>query len=129
MEILKYPQYRLYLPQFTRHSSISEIRTVKRFGIIKRLFHVSDNNEMPKKEEPDFDLLYSVRPIVNTLLENCRKIQREVCQSINEEIVPTKSRAPIRQYLPIKPHKWDIKVWERCGFSGNLYDFDIYLGK
>ena len=35
---------------------------------------------MPKKGEPDFDLLYKVRPIVNILLENCRKIRQEECQ-------------------------------------------------
>ena len=94
----------MHLSQFTRCSSISEIMSVKRFETIKRFFHVSDNNKMPKKGEPDFDLLYKVRPIVNSLLEICRKILQEECQSIDEQIVPTKSRAPIRQYLPMKPH-------------------------
>ena len=42
---------------------------------------------MPKKGEPDFDLLYKVRPIINILLENCRKIQQEECQSIDEQII------------------------------------------
>ena len=105
MGILKYPQYRMYWSQFTRCSPISEMMTVKQFETIKRFFHVSDNNEMPKKGEPDFDLLYKVRPIVNFLLENCRKIQQEEFESIDEQIIPIKSRAPIRQYLPMKPHK------------------------
>ena len=92
--------------------------SVKRFETIKQFFPVSDNNEMPKKGEPDVDLLYKVRPIVNSLLQNCRKIQKEECQSIDEQIIPTKSRAPIRQYLHMKPHKWSIKVWARCGVNG-----------
>ena len=79
MGILKYPQYRMYWSQFTRCSSINEIMSMKRFETITRFFHVSDNNEMPKKGEPDFDLLYKVRPIVNFLFENCRKIQQEEC--------------------------------------------------
>ena len=29
----------------------------------------------------------------------------------------------------MNPHKWGIKVWVRCGVSGILYDFDVYLGK
>ena len=70
---------------------------------------------MPKKGEPDFDLLYKVRPIVNILLENCRKIRQEECQSIDEKIIPTKSQARIRQYVPMKPYKWGYqslgKMW------------------
>ena len=70
---------------------------------------------MPKKGEPDVDLLYKVRPIVNILLENCRKIRQEECQSIDEKIIPTKSQARIRQYVPMKPHKWGYqslgKMW------------------
>ena len=40
-----------------------------------------------------------------------------------------KARAPIWQYLPSKPHKWGFKIWARCGVSGVLYDFDVYVGK
>ena len=129
MGILKYLQYRMYWSQFMRCSSISEIMSVKRFETIKRFFHVSDSNEIPKKGEPGFDLLYKVRHIVNFLLENSQKIQQEKCKSIDKQIIPTKSRAPIRQYCPMKPHKWGIKMWARCGVSGILYDFDVYLGK
>ena len=74
MGILKYQQCRFCWLQFTRCSSVSEIMSVKRFETIKRIFQVSDNNKMPKKGEPGFDLLYKVRPIVNILLKSCRKI-------------------------------------------------------
>ena len=29
----------------------------------------------------------------------------------------------------MKPRKWGIKVWAKCGVSWILYDFDINLGK
>lgn len=29
-------------------------------------------------------------------------------------------------YLPMKPIKWDIKIWERCGYT---YDVSVYTGK
>ena len=73
---------------------------------------------MSKKGEPDFDLLYKVQSIVNFLLENCRKIQQEESQSIDEQIIPTKSRAPYRQYLSMKPHKWGIKCGKDMGLLG-----------
>lgn len=44
-------------------------------------------------------------------------------------MIPTKGRSSLHQYLPKKPHKWGIKVWARCGVSGLIYDFDIYVGK
>ena len=39
-------------------------------------------------------------------------------------------RSPMRQYLKMKPNKWDFKWWFRCASSnGYLYEFDLYLGK
>ncbi|MCL4142327.1 UNVERIFIED_CONTAM: hypothetical protein GTU68_050401 [Idotea baltica] len=31
--------------------------------------------------------------------------------------------------MPKKPHKWGYKVFSRCGASGMLYEFEVYLGK
>ena len=129
MGILKYPQYRMYWSPYTKCSAITEVMGLKRFEIIKRYFHINDNTNMPKKGTPDFDRLYKVRPLVNSVVEKCRQAQQEECQSIDEQMILTKSRSPIRQYLPMKPHKWGLKVWARCGVSDMLYDFNVYLGK
>ena len=40
----------MHWSQFTRCLSVSEIMSGKRFETIKRFFHISDNNEMPKKK-------------------------------------------------------------------------------
>ena len=117
MGIVKYPQYRMYWSQYTKCDRISEIMSLKRFENLKRFFHVSDNSEMPKKDSPNYDVLYKVRPLLDSLQEKCRSVPPEECHSIDE------------QYLPNKPNKWGIKVWARCGISGFLYDFSVYLGK
>ena len=44
---------------------------------LSNFFHVSDDNEMPKKGEPDFDLLYKVWSIINFLLETVEKYNRK----------------------------------------------------
>ena len=129
MGVLKYPQYRMYWSQHTKCASIAEVMALKRFELLKKYFHANDNTHMPKKGTAEYDHLYKVRPIVQSVLDMCRLVEQEECQSIDEQIIPTKSRCPIRQYLPKKPHKWGIKVWPRCGVSGLLYDFTIYLGK
>lgn len=41
-----------------------------------------------------------------------------------------KGRSSLKQYLPLKPIKRGIKIWERCdSLTGYVYDFNIYSGK
>ena len=58
-----------------------------------------------------------------------KSVLQEEMQSIDEQIIPTKSRCGIKQYMPKKSNKWGIKVWARCGISSIVYDFEIYTGK
>ena len=106
--------------------AISDAMSVNRLERLKRFFHVSNNRLAPKKYEDDYDALYKVRPIYDSSLIKCRGLIQEEFQSIDEQIVPTKARAPIWQYLP---YKWGFKIWARCGVSGVLYDFDVYVRK
>ena len=62
-------------------------------------------------------------------MTNCHKIPQEENPSIDKQVIPTKGRLSLRQYLLNKPHKWGIKVWAHCGVSGLIYDFDVYVGK
>ena len=67
--------------------------------------------------------------MINSVLRKCKNIPQEEVHSIDEQILPTKGRTSLKQYLPKKPNKWGIKVWARCGISGVIYDFEIYTGK
>ncbi|KAK9685333.1 Transposase IS4 [Popillia japonica] len=41
-----------------------------------------------------------------------------------------KGRSVLKQYLPLKPIKRGIKIWERCDSqTGYVYDFHIYSGR
>ena len=35
----------------------------------------------------------------------------------------------MKQYIKNKLIKWGFKVWQRCGASAYLYEFDIYTGR
>ena len=59
----------------------------------------------------------------------CQQLPQEENHSVDEQIIPTKTRTSLKQYLPNKPNKWGIKVWARCGVSGILYNFEVYTGK
>jgi hypothetical protein len=45
-------------------------------------------------------------------------------------MVPFKGRLGFRQYLPLKPTKWRIKLWSHCESStAYMYNFQVYTGK
>ena len=43
-------------------------------------------------------------------------------------MLPFKGRSYLRQYFPKKLRKWELRIWRRSGFSGFLYEFDVYRG-
>lgn len=129
MGIIKYPQYRMYWSPGTRIPAVADVMPLARFEKIKRFFHLNNNAEMPKHGQENFDKLYKVRPMIESILLKCRALSPEESHSVDEQMIPTKARSSLRQYLPKKPHKWGMKVWARCGVSGMLYDFEIYTGK
>lgn len=129
MSIIQLPQVRMYWASETRISSIADIMSVNRFERLRKFLHFNDNTMHVPANEENHDKLFKVRPIIQSLVENCRKIPQEEKQCVDEQILPTKSRTFLKQYCPKKPNKWGIKVWARCGVSGLVYDFEVYTGK
>ena len=119
----------MYRNNSTKVLAVTDAMSVNGFEHLNCTFHVSNNKLALKKDDDDYDPLYKVRPVLDSILIKCCGLIQEECQSIDEQMVPTKARAPIRQYLPSKPHKWGFKIWASCGVSGVLYDFDVYVGK
>ncbi|XP_065679060.1 piggyBac transposable element-derived protein 3-like [Hydra vulgaris] len=129
MSIIQLSHQRLYWSNETRIPNIADVMTSKQFEIIKRYLHFSDNSKSLPSNHPNYDKLFKVRPLIQLILTNIKNIPQEESHSIDEQILPTKGRSFLRQYLPKKPHKWGIKVWARCGVSGIVYDFETYCGK
>lgn len=102
-----------------------------RFLDINRYLHLNDNSKMPARESPDADKLFKLRPFLESLQVNftrCYNPHKE--QAIDEAMIKYKGRTSLKQYMPMKPIKRDIKVWCRAdSHSGYLCDFDIYTGR
>lgn len=129
MSIIKLPQMRMYWGKATQIPTVAEVMPVNRFEKIKQFFHCNDNSKNLPNTHKDFDKLFKVRPVLDSVREKCQQLPQEENHSVDEQIIPTKSRTSLKQYLPNKPNKWGIKVWARCGVSGILYDFEVYTGK
>jgi hypothetical protein len=83
------------------------------------------NCHFKPRGEVGHDPLFKVRPLIDHVRGNCRAIDAEARQCVDEQMVKYKGRHSLKNYLPCKPTKWGFKIIARCGASGIVYDFHI----
>ncbi|XP_057308224.1 piggyBac transposable element-derived protein 3-like [Hydractinia symbiolongicarpus] len=67
---------------------------------------------MSKTNEQASDKLFKIQPLWKMVLDNCIKVEPKENHSIDEQIIPAKTRtSAIRQYNPKKPQKWVSRCW------------------
>ena len=102
--------------------AIAAVITRTRYKQLRRFLHANDNTLQDKGNH-----LYKVQPLLDGVRANCIRIEPEIEHSIDEQIIPAKTKySGIRQYNPKKPVKWGFKNFVRAGKSGIMYDFFIY---
>ncbi|CAF3441226.1 unnamed protein product [Rotaria sp. Silwood2] len=101
-----------------------------RFLQIKKYLHVVDNTTQSNQQDPEYDRAFKIRPLLNIIKENFRKIPKEENLSVDEQIIPFKGKSIMKQQMPNKPHRWGYKMFLLAGgASGICYDFIFYTGK
>ena len=73
--------------------------------------------------------MWKLRPWIYNNIINLQSVSGSEQQSVDEIMVGFKGRSIIKQYMPSKPKKWEIKLWGRCSSTGFLHDFDVYQGR
>ena len=107
MGIVKLPQYFDYWSNTLRYPAIADVMSRNRFSELRRYLHFVDNNSEHDKE----DKLFKIRPIIEAVRNQCIKIEPEEFQSVDEQIIPSKTRfTKIRQYNPKKPKNGGLKI-------------------
>ena len=78
-----------------------------------------DNVEKDKPENKE-DKCFKVKPLLEAVRANCQKVEQEVNNSIDEQIILAKPKKSggVRQYNPKTPHKLGFKNLVRAGESG-----------
>ena len=128
--VYSFPQQRFYWANDTRVQSIASAMSRDRFLSIKKFLHVVDNTNQLNQNDPDYDRAFKVRPLLNIVKENFRKIPKEENLSVDEQIIPFKGRSVMKQHMPKKPNRWGYKMFLLAGGeSGICYDFVLYTGK
>ena len=114
----------LGVPGITRNMSRN------RFMQTLQNLHLNDNSKMPQPGDPNFDKLYKVRPLLETIRTNSQKAYSPLQEvSVDEAMVLFKGRSSMKQYMPLKPIKRGYKVWCLCdAINGYTYNIQVYTG-
>ncbi|KAK6182621.1 hypothetical protein SNE40_010263 [Patella caerulea] len=109
----------------------SSIMSRNRYTLINSFLHYNNNENQLEKENINYDILFKVRPIINSVLSTYLDSyisSRDV--SIDESLCPFKGKLSYKQYIPNKPHKWGVKFWVMCDAkTGFCLYWDAYTGK
>lgn len=133
MSIVQLPCYKLYwsTDSLYRIPSVSNIMTRDRFSKILQYFHCNDSLSNPPKGQDGHDKLHHVRNIFDAVQQNLvnnYRPHRDV--AVDEAMIPFRGRIGYRQYLPAKPCKFGVKVWELAdSTNGYVYQMQVYTGK
>ena len=100
---------------------------IKQFEKLRSFLCFVDN---ATNDQKNADKLFKIRPVIESVRQQCLQIPPEESHSIDEQIIPGKTKySGMRQYNPKKPKKWGFKNLVQAGASGIMYDFYTYTGK
>ncbi|XP_052261867.1 piggyBac transposable element-derived protein 4-like [Dreissena polymorpha] len=99
-----------------------------KFNLIWRYLHLT-NNDAPPPARPD--KLKKIRWFLNYLNDKFKAMYTPYKHvTVDESMVKFKGRLGFRQYMPLKPTKWGIKVWTLTeSETGYIHQFQVYTGK
>eukprot|EP00106_Octopus_bimaculoides_P003298 XP_014770740.1 PREDICTED: piggyBac transposable element-derived protein 4-like [Octopus bimaculoides] len=107
---------------------ISSIMSKTRYSEISQYLHLIDSANASSKNDPNYDPLHKVRPVMDLLLNSYKTVYLPGKNlSVDEAMIGYKGRVHFQQYMPAKPTKWGIKVCESG--TGYCVNFDVYTGK
>ena len=128
MSLFDLPSYMMYQARETWYPPIVNVMSINSYKKPRQCLHLSDNSKIDDAENKN--KLYKIQPVIDHVRNNCCTIKPEIETSIDEQIIPAKTKyGGIRQYDPKKPVKQGFKKFVRSASLGIMYDFFTYCGK
>ena len=89
------------------------------FHKLNQYLHLDNNENFVPHGQPNHDKLFQVLCFLDAVLKNFHEEYRLKHNfSVDEAMVAFKGQLSMKQYLPMKPVKRGIKIWE-CAHSSN----------
>lgn len=124
MGIDRLPETELYWTGNYVHSFVTDIFSRDRFKQLRRFFSVVEQNSEYALRDP-IPHVRALAAVLNASFAAHYQASTEL--TLDEAIAAFKGRAAIKQYMPMKPHKWGYKIW--CLASDHyLLRFEVYEG-
>ncbi|XP_047116201.1 piggyBac transposable element-derived protein 3-like [Schistocerca piceifrons] len=100
MSIYRLPSSRMYWKTTTRIPAVADVMSRNRWEQLKSGLHFNDNETIDQA-----DTLYKIRPFLEPLVENFRRIPMSEKLSVDEQMIPFKGRHTLKNYVKNKPKK------------------------
>ncbi|XP_068742266.1 piggyBac transposable element-derived protein 4-like [Montipora capricornis] len=112
-------------------TAVQKVMSRNRFDKLSQYLHVNNNANQVPRENPASDKLFKVRPILDRVVECCKmELRPDKNLSVDEMMVKFQGHLGMKHYMPMKPVKRGVKVWEIAeASSGFVCDFEVYTGK
>ena len=91
MGVIKLPDYDMYWAVDTRYPKIADIMPNNRYKLLRRYIHVIDNTKKDEEANKN-DKICKIRSVIEAVRDNCQKIELEPIHSIDEQIIPAKTK-------------------------------------
>jgi len=107
------------------------IMTEKRFNLLLKCLHFTDNNSMPNFTSDAEKSFWKIKKFFDALIERFSTVyipEAEVV--IDESLMLWKGRLAIKQYIPLKRARFGLKTYELCeARSGYIWNSITHIGK
>ena len=132
MSLVDLPEIKMYWSQdkFYGDFAIAEIMTRDRFEKLSQYIHAHDRTGYDK-QDAGRDKLHLIRPLLEIVNKRCLEAYNPNQENaVDEAMIKFRGTLSFRQYMPAKPTKYGIKVWERADSkNGYVCEFQVYVGK
>eukprot|EP00795_Rhopilema_esculentum_P005650 gene5650-10880_t len=131
MSLVDLPEIKMYWSQdkFYGDYAIAEIMTRDRFYELSQYIHVEDYS-VYHRQDSNRDKLHLIRQLLEIVNKQCLgnySPNRE--NAVDKAMKKFCGILSFGQYMPAKPTKYGIKVWERADSrNGYVCEFEVYLG-
>ena len=116
----------MYWTPAYRIAPIADCMGLNRFETIKRFFHVNNNVHHLSCDDPNYDPLFKVKPLLNHVRDNCRNVEPEVQQCIDEQKI---LRYLAIEKVPVHAEETDsMGIHDHCSLWNKWNDIRFLRG-
>ena len=114
----------------TQTPNFAQVMPRNRFQLLCTFLHFVDNNDRLDREDPNYDPLFKIRPVLDVILPAWdRTMTPGKNLSIDESMVGFRGRIFFRQYIKSKHHRFGMKAFVlACGNTSYTFRWDLYTG-